>query len=283
MAEEKDVLGDEQEEGKGNEDGVEMDSETDKPSDRLEAVCQDKPKEFQNLVKEYGDLFPKALPGLPPHRQVYHTIRIQPGATPPNRLAYRLSVQGMEELLALGHIQPSCSPYSSPIIFLRKKEGTYRMVIDYRAVNKNAIRDRYPLPRIDDLINKLKVAKVFSSLDLLSGCHQVRLKVEDIPKIAFRTPFGLCEFLVLPFSLTNAPATFQRLRNEIIHDFIREDFLVVYLDVLLIFRHSHEKHFTHFRRFFDRLQEKELFAKLANVDSCGLNFAIWDTSSEGKS
>ena len=251
----------------------EKDSSTGKPLDPLEEVTRNKPAQLRHLLQEHRELFPKGLPGLPPHRQVYHTIRVQPGAQPPNRPAYRLSVleteeceRTVDELLSLGHIRPSCSPYASPVLFVKKKEGTYRMVIDYRALNQITIPDRYPLPRIDDLLDKLKGAKVFSSLDLLSGYHQVRLKEEDIPKTAFRTPFGLYEFLVLPFGLTNAPATFQRLMNEIFHDFIREGFVVVYLDDVLIFSKNEGEHYTHLERVFHRLRERELFAKLAKCE-----------------
>jgi hypothetical protein len=168
----------------------------------------------------------------------------------------------VDELLKLGLIRPSCSPFASPVLFVRKKDGSLRMVIDYRPLNKITISDRYPLPRIDDLLDRLKGAKVFSSLDLLSGYHQVRLRKEDVPKTAFRTPFGLYEFLVLPFGLTNAPATFQRLMNEVFHDFIREGFVVVYLDDVLIYSKTEEEHLGQLERVFTRLREHQLLAKL---------------------
>jgi hypothetical protein len=135
------------------------------------------------------------------------------------------------------------------------------MVIDYRAVNKLTTPDRYPLPRIDDLIDRLHGAQCFTSLDLLSGYHQVRLKEEDIPKTAFRVPFGHYEFLVLPFGLTNAPATFQRLMNDVFHDFIAEGFVIVYLDDVLIFSKNEEEHKSHMHRVFTRLREHQLYAK----------------------
>jgi hypothetical protein len=140
------------------------------------------------------------------------------------------------------------------------------MVIDYRAVNNLTRKDRYPLPRIDDLLDKLQGSQYLSSFDLLSGYHQVRLHEADIPKTAFRTPFGSYEFLVLPFGLTNAPSTFQRFMNSIFHDFIREGFVVVYLDDLLIHSQSLKDHYTHLTRVLARLREQKLYAKLSKCD-----------------
>jgi hypothetical protein len=154
--------------------------------------------EVLGLLRTYQDLFPTELPGLPPRRTVLHTIPMEPGHKPPCKPCYRLAPPELDEckkqveaLLAQGLIRPSASSYSSPILFVKKKDGTYRMVIDYRAVNALTIQDRYPIPRIDDLLDQLKNAQFFSSLDLLSGYHQVRLHEGDIPKTAFRTPMGL--------------------------------------------------------------------------------------------
>jgi hypothetical protein len=268
------------EEMEGDPEGYSMDDITDDSSGmstRLaQAVANVDPlyrDKLLNLLSSYQDRFPTGLPGLPPERKVYHTIRLEEGHRPPNRAAYRLGPNELKEcqdtcddLLSKGMIQPSCSPFAAPVLFVRKKEGTLRMVVDYRQLNAITISDRYPIPRIDDLIDKLKGAKVFTSMDLLSGYHQVRLKEEDIPKTAFRTPFGLYEFKVLPFGLTNAPATFQRLMNELFHDFIREGFVVVYLDDLLIFSKSHTQHLEHVRRVLERMRTVELFAKLIKCD-----------------
>jgi hypothetical protein len=224
--------------------------------------------DIRTLLLAYKDIFPTSLPGLPPHRSVFHTIPLEPGHRPPCRPCYRLAPPEMQEcktqvetLLSQGLIRPSSSPYGSPVLFVRKKDKSYRMVIDFRALNKITIQDKYPIPRIDDLLDRLQNAQIFSSLDLLSGYHQVRLQESDIAKTAFRTPMGLYEFLVLPFGLTNAPATFQRLMATIFHDFVREGFLVIYLDDLLVYSRTKDEHVEHLRRVFERLRQSQLYAK----------------------
>ncbi len=155
-------------------------------------------------------------PGLPPDRGIGHTIELEPGARAPFRPMYRFSPSELEaakaavkDLLAKGLIEPSSSPYGAPILFVTRKDGSLRMCLDYRALNKLTVKNRYPLPRIDDLFDQLQGAVVFSSLDLASGYHQIRITDENVPKTAFRTPMGLYQFRVLCFGLTNAPSTFQ--------------------------------------------------------------------------
>ena len=178
---------------------------------------------------------------------------------------YRLSPAEKEEvqrqvqdLLSKGLIRPSTSPFGSPILFVKKKDGTLRMVIDYRSLNKITIKNKYPLPRIDDLFDRLQGGKYFSSLDLMSGYHQIKIKDSDVPKTAFRTPVGHYEFLVLPFGLSNAPATFQSVMNRI---FEHLDFIIVYLDDILIFSKSLEEHKQHVKIVLDILRKEKLIAK----------------------
>ena len=173
-----------------------------------------------DLLKGYSDVFPEDLPkGLPPERGVHHTIRLKEDSDPVFRRAYRLSPlelaeakQQVLELLEKGFIQPSQSPFGAPILFVTKKDGSLRMCIDYCALNNLTHRNRFPLPNIQDLLDKMQGATVFSSLDLRSGYHQIRISDEDVEKTAFTTPFGQDEFKVLSFGLTNAPATLKIFR-----------------------------------------------------------------------
>ena len=177
---------------------------------------------LQGLLAQYKDVF-EDIQGMPPARgdTVYHTIPLEEGTQPMFRPLYRLSQaetaevkRQVQELLEKGLIEPSTSPYGSPVLFVQKKDGSLRMCIDYRALNKHTVKNRYPIPRIHDLLDQLRGARVFSTLDLQSGYHQIRISEEDIPKTAFRTPFGHYQFKVLCFGLTNAPATFQHAMNS---------------------------------------------------------------------
>ncbi|GKD59583.1 putative reverse transcriptase domain-containing protein [Tanacetum coccineum] len=168
------------------------------------------------------EVFLEDLPGLPPVRQVEFQIDLIPGAAPVARTPYRLAPLEMQELsnqlqeLAdRGFIRPSTSPWGAPVLFVKKKDGSFRMCIDYRELNKLTIKNRYPLPRIDDLFDQLQGSSVYSKIDLRSGYHQLRVRDEDIPKTAFRTRYRHYEFQVMPFGLTNAPAVFMDLMNRV--------------------------------------------------------------------
>ncbi|KAJ9519230.1 hypothetical protein QJQ45_017890 [Haematococcus lacustris] len=227
---------------------------------------------LDGLLSEYADVFGDMPPGLPPNRPVGHTIRTPPGAEAPYKRMYKLSPREeaevkkqVAELLAKGLIEPSSSPYGAPILFVQKKDGSLRMCIDYRALNKLTVRDRYPLPRIDDLFDKLAGKRVFSSLDLQSGYHQIRITEEDVPKTAFLTPMGQFQFKVLCFGLTNAPATFQRMMNNVFKPLINECVLV-YIDDILVMSNTPEEHVQHLRQVLQLMRENKFYAKLAKCE-----------------
>ncbi|GKB67727.1 reverse transcriptase domain-containing protein [Tanacetum coccineum] len=174
------------------------------------------------VVRDFPEVFPKDLPGLPPTRQVEFHIELIPGATPVARAPYRLAPAEMKELAEQlkelsdkGFIRPSSSPWGAPILFVKKKDGSFRMCIDYHELNKLTVKNRYPLPRIDDLFDQLQGSSIYSKIDLRSGYHQLRVREEDIPKTAFRTRYGHYEFQVMPFGLTNVSAVFMDLMNRI--------------------------------------------------------------------
>ncbi|KAA0045267.1 ty3-gypsy retrotransposon protein [Cucumis melo var. makuwa] len=189
------------------------------------------------VVRDYPDVFPEELPGLPPHREVEFAIELEPGTVPISRAPYRmapaelkeLKVQ-LQELLDKGFIRPSVSPWGAPVLFVRKKDGSMRLCIDYRELNKVTVKNRYPLPRIDDLFDQLQGATVFSKIDLRSGYHQLRIKDEDVPKTAFRSRYGHYEFIVMSFGLTNAPAVFMDLMNRVFREFL-DTFVIVFMTI----------------------------------------------------
>ncbi|KAJ9556370.1 hypothetical protein OSB04_010984 [Centaurea solstitialis] len=170
------------------------------------------------VVREFPEVFPEELPGLPPPRQVEFHIDLVPGAGPIAKSPYRLAPSEMQELS--NQLQEFSSPWGAPVLFVKKKDGSFRMCIDYRELNKITIKNRYPLPRIDDLFDQLQGATYFSKIDLRSGYHQMRVREEDIAKTAFRTRYGHYEFLVMPFGLTNAPAVFMDLMNRVCRPYL---------------------------------------------------------------
>ncbi|GJY71008.1 putative reverse transcriptase domain-containing protein [Tanacetum coccineum] len=187
----------------------------------MEKKSDEKKLEDIPVVKEFPDVFPEDLPGLPPVRQVEFQIDLIPRAAPVARTPYRLAPSEMQELsnqlqelTDRGFIRPSTSPWGAPVLFVKKKDGSFRMCIDYRELNKLTIKNRYPLPRIDDLFDQLQGSSVYLKIDLRSGYHQLRVREEDIPKTAFRTRYRHYEFQVMPFGLTNAPAVFMDLMNR---------------------------------------------------------------------
>ena len=169
-----------------------------------------------------------------------------------------LKVQ-MEELVSKGFVRSSTSPWGAPVLFMKKKNGSLRLCIDYRELNKVTIRNQYPLPHIDDLFYQLQGARVFSKIDLRSSYHQLKIRSEDVPKTAFRTRYGHYEFLVMPFGLTNALAVFMDLMNRIFQPYL-DQFLIVFIDDILIYSGSKEDHEEHLRVVLQILRENQLYA-----------------------
>ncbi|GKF91683.1 putative reverse transcriptase domain-containing protein, partial [Tanacetum coccineum] len=176
-----------------------------------EDKSEEKRLEDVPTIQDFLEVFPKYLPGLPPTQQVEFQFDLVPGAAPV-RIA-RTSTR-LQELSNKGFIRPSSSPWGAPVLFVKKKDGSFWMCIDYRKLNKLTVKNRYPLPRIDDLFDHLQGSRVYSKIDLRSGYHQLRVREEDIPKTAFRTRYGHYEFQVMPFGLTNALAIFMDLMNQ---------------------------------------------------------------------
>ena len=227
----------------------------------------------KKLLLKFGDVFPKDLPpGLPPKRDVDHRIELEPGNVPPTKAPYRMSPKELDELkkqlsdlLEKEFIQPSKSPYGAPVLFVKKKDGSTRMCVDYRALNKITIKNKYPLPRVDELLDRLYGARYFTKIDLRSGYHQVRIAEGDIEKTAFRTRYGHYEFRVLPFGLTNAPATFMQLMQQVFRPFL-DEFVVVFLDDILVYSKTEADHVKHLELVLTKLREHKLFAKMSKCD-----------------
>jgi hypothetical protein len=224
------------------------------------------------VVCDYPDVFPDELPGMPPDREVEFVIDLLPGTAPISKRPYRMSSDQLlelkkhiKELLENGFIRPSSSPWGAPVIFVEKKDGTQRMCVDYRSLNDVTIKNKYPLPRIDDLFDQMRGAKVFSKIDLRSGYHQMRIRLSDIPKTAFTTRYGLYEYTVMSFGLTNAPAYFMYLMNKVFMEYL-DKFVVVFIDDILIYSKNEEEHEGHLRLVLQKLREQQLYAKFSKCD-----------------
>ena len=222
------------------------------------------------VVREFSDVFPEDLPGIPPDREIDFQIELAPGTEPISKAPYRmaplefkeLKVQ-MDELVSKGFVRPSTSPWVAPVLFVKKKDGSLRLCIDYRELNKVTIRNQYPLlPRIDDFFYQLQGAKVFSKIDLRSSYHQLKIRSKDVPKTAFRTRYGHYKFLVMPFGLTNAPTIFMDLMNRIFHPYL-DQFVIVFIDDILIYSGNKEDHEEHLRVVLQIMRENQLYAKFS--------------------
>ena len=221
------------------------------------------------IVKEFPDVFLDDISGLPPDREVEFTIDLIPGTEPISIPPYRMAPVELRELkaqleglLSKGFIRLSISPWGAPVLFVKKKDGSLRLCIDYRQLNKVTIRNQYPLLRIDELFDQLQGSRVYSKIDLRSGYHQLRVQESDVPKTAFRTRYGHYEFLVMPFGLTNAPAAFMDLMNRVFQPYL-DRFIIIFIDDILVYSGSSEEHSEHLRIVLQTLRERQLYAKLS--------------------
>jgi hypothetical protein len=224
------------------------------------------------VVCEYADVFPDELPGMPPHRDIKFTIELQPGTAPISMRPYRMPPaelaelkKQLQELLDKGFIRPCTSPWGCPTLFVKKKDESLRLCIDYCPLNAVTIKNKYPLPRIDVLFDQLVRAKVFSNIDLPSGYHQIKIRASDIPKTTFSTRYGLYEFLVMSFGLTNAPAYFMYLMNYVFMPEL-DKFILVFIDDILVYSKNEEEHAGQLHVVLQRLREHHLYAKLSKCD-----------------
>ena len=224
------------------------------------------------VVREFKDVFPEVLPGLPPQREIEFSIDLLPGTAPISISPYRMAPveikelkSQIQELTTLGFIRPSFSPWGAPVLFVKKKDGSFRLCIDYRELNKATIKNKYPIPRIDDLFDQLRGATCFSKIDLRSGYHQLRIKEKDISKTSFRTRLGHFEYLVMPFGLSNAPAAFMDLMHRILWKYL-DQFVIVFIDDILIYSKTPEDHEKHLRIILKTLLEHKLYAKFSKCE-----------------
>ena len=224
--------------------------------------------DLPRVVCEYVDVFPDELPGLPPQR-VDFGIELHPGTSPISMTLHRMApvelqdlIVQLKELLDKGFIRPSTSPWGALVLFAKKKDKTLRLCIDYRQLNRVTIKNRYPLPRVDDLFDQLRGVRVYSKIDLRTGYHQLRVRETDIPKTTFRTRYGHFEFTVMPFGLTNAPPAFMDLMHRVFQPYL-DQFVVAFVDDILIYSQSEWEHEYHLRIVLQLLKDHQLYAKFS--------------------
>ncbi|GJR58439.1 putative reverse transcriptase domain-containing protein [Tanacetum coccineum] len=241
------------------------------------------------IVQDFLELFPEDLSGIPPARQVELHIDLIPGVAPVAQAPYRLASSEMkelsdqlQELSNKGFIRPSSLPWGAPVLFMKKKDGSFWMCIDYWELNKLTVKNHYPFPIIDNLFDQLQGSSVYSKIDLRSGYHQLRVREEDIPKTAFRTRYGHYEFQVMPFGLTNAPTVFMDLMNRVYKPYL-DKFMIVFIDNIMIYSKSKQEHEEHLQLIL-KLLKKEEFAPILALPEGAKNFIVYcDASHKGLS
>nr|GFC40096.1 putative reverse transcriptase domain-containing protein [Tanacetum cinerariifolium] len=235
--------------------------------------AEDKSKEKRledvPIVQDFTEVFPEDFLGIPPTRQVEFQIDLIPGAAPVERAPYRLAPSEMKELsdqlkelVDKGFIRPSSSPWGAPVLFVKKKDGSFWMCIDYQELKKLTVKNQYPLPRIDDLFDQLQRSSIYSKIDLRSGYHQLRVREEDILKTTFRTRYEHYEFQVMPFGLTNAPAVFMDHMNRVCKPYL-DKFVIVFIDDILLYSKNKQEHEEHLKLILKLLKKEQLYAKFS--------------------
>ena len=239
------------------------------PPDDPESILAQLPQCLRQFVAQFSTTAAKKLPML---EGAEHSIDLESGKQPPAMPIYALSERQLHVLreylgegMETGRIVHSVSPAGAPVLFVPKKDGTLRLCVDYRGLNKVTIKNRYPLPLIGELFDRFSEAKYFSKIDLTDAYHRIRIKPSDRWKTAFRTRYGHYEFTVMPFGLTNAPGTFQAYMHKTLGELV-DTCCVVYLDDIMIYSNSREEHETHLRQVFERLREYQLFAKFKKCE-----------------
>jgi hypothetical protein len=224
------------------------------------------------VVKDFPDVFPEELPGMPPDRKVEFVIDPLPRNVPTFKWPYKMSVEELKglkkqltELQEAGYMHLSSSPWGAPILFVQKKDGSQRMCVDYRSLNDVIMKNKYSLPRVEDLFDQRRGARIFSKIDLRTGYHQVKIRPSNIPKMTLLTRYGLYEFTVMSFGLTNAPAYFMDLKKKVFTEYL-DRFVIVFIDNILIYSKSECDHEEHLRLVLQKLRDNQLYAKYSKCE-----------------
>jgi hypothetical protein len=220
------------------------------------------------VVRDFSDIFLEELSRMPPDREVEFVIDLLPGTAPTSKRSYMMSVEELKELKKqltelqeAGYIRPSSSPWGAPVLFVQMKDGSQRMCVDYRSLNDVTVKNKYLLPRIEDLIDQMRGARVFSKIDLRSRCHQMKIRPSYIPKTAFSTRYGLYEFTVMSFGLTNAPAYFMDLKNKVFMIWTDSSW---FSSTIFFYSKSDSDHEEHLILVLQKLRDDQLYAKYSN-------------------